>query len=146
MFGAKSILLIDGHHEDLWYYSHRLRLASPNSVILQAATGQAGLDLCTSHSIDCVIMEIELPDMSGFEALAKFASNAEYPQIPVIMLTRLSNPDLLDLARKNGAHAGLRKLATSDDVLNQTILKLLRPCQRALPRGKNSCDYRGSDS
>ena len=125
-----SILFIDGHDQDRWYYAHRLKLTSPDYVILEAATGQAGLDLCSSHSIDCVILEIDLPDMSGFEVLAKLVPFADHPELPVIMLTRLSNPDLLDLARQNGAQAGMRKLATSGDILAQIILKVIATVPR----------------
>ena len=125
-----SVLFIDGHDQDRWYYAHRLKLTSPDYVILEAATGQAGINLCSSRSIDCVILEIDLPDMSGFEVLAKLVPIANRPELPVIMLTRLSNPDLLDLARQNGAQAGMRKLSTSGDILAQTILKAIATVPR----------------
>ncbi len=125
MLGPKSILFIDGNAQDRWYYAHRLKLTSPDYVIFEAASGQAGLDLCSSQLIDCVILEIDLPDMSGFEVLAKLVPIAEYPKVPIIMLTRLSNPDLLDLARKNGAQAALRKIEISDGILDRTILKAI---------------------
>lgn len=135
MSDTKSILFIDGHDQDRWYYVHRLKLTSQDYLIFEAATGQAGLDLCSSHSIDCVILEIDLPDMSGFEVLAKLVPIANHPELPVIMLTRLSNPDLLDLAKKNGAQVGLRKLGTSGDILDQTILKAIATVPRDGKKG-----------
>jgi len=125
MLGPKSILFIDGNAQDRWYYAHRLKLTSPDYVIFEAASGQTGLDLCSSHSIDRVILEIDLPDMSGFEVLAKLVPIAACPKVPIIMLTRLSNPDLLDLARKNGAQAALCKIEISDGILDRTILKAI---------------------
>jgi len=122
---TKAILFIDGDDQDRWYYAHRLKQACADYVIFEAATGQAGLDLCCSHSIDCVILEIDLPDMSGFEVLARLVPIAKQPEVPVIVLTRLSNPDLFDLARKNGAQVGLRKLGMSGDILDQTVLKAI---------------------
>lgn len=44
---------------------------------------------------------------------------------PVPVLTRLTNPYLLDLALKNGAVAALFKGSTSGDILDKTILKAL---------------------
>src|SRR5262245_52337593 len=117
MFGTKSMLIIDENAKDILHYTDRLKLYSPNCKIFHAATGQAGLDLCGSNSIDCVILEIELPDMSGFEVLVKLVPMVKHPKIPIIVLTRLSNPDLLDLARRHGAQAALHKLATTDDIL-----------------------------
>jgi len=52
-------------------------------MILEAATGRAGLALYRTHPLDCVVLEIELPDMSGFEVLLKLVRSAERPQIPV---------------------------------------------------------------
>ena len=127
---TKAILFIDGNHQDRWYYAHRLKLTSPDYVIFEAATGQTGLDLCRSHSIDCVILEIDLSDMSGFEVLAKLVPIAKKPEIPVIVLTRLSNPDLLDVARQNGAQVGLRKLGMSVDILDQTVVKAIATVPR----------------
>jgi hypothetical protein len=53
-------------------------------MILEAATGRAGLALYRRiHPLDCMVLEIELPDMSGFEVLLKLVTSAERPQIPV---------------------------------------------------------------
>jgi PleD family two-component response regulator len=135
--GSKSVLFIDGNAQDRWYYAHRIALTSPDYVIFEAASGQGGLDLCNSHSIDCVILEIDLPDMSGFEVLAKLVPIAEHPKVPIIILTRLSNPDLLDLAKKNGAQAALRTLDISDGILDRTILKAIETV-RDRHQGQNS--------
>jgi CheY-like chemotaxis protein len=70
MSDATTILLIDGNHKDREYCAQRLQLSSPDYDVVQATTGQSGLDLCARQPIDCVILEIDLPDMSGFEVLA----------------------------------------------------------------------------
>ena len=40
---------------------------------------------------------------------------------PVVILTRLNNPYLLDAAIKNGAQAALPKSTASGDILNKTM-------------------------
>ena len=70
MSDVNSILLIDGNDKDREYYAHRLKLSSPDFDVFQAETGQAGLDLYTRQPIDCVVLAIDLPDMSGFEVLS----------------------------------------------------------------------------
>ena len=125
MSDATTILLIDGNIQDREYYAQRLQASSPDYDVVQAATGQSGLDLCARQPIDCVILEIDLPDMSGFEVLAKLVPRVRHPEIAVIVLTRLPNQFLLDLAIKNGAQAALYKETTSGDILEKSIQKAI---------------------
>ena len=125
MSDAISILFIDGNNRDRDYYTQRLRASSAYYDVVQATTGRAGLDYCARLPIDCVVVEIDLPDMSGFEVLAKLVRSACHPEIAVIVLTRLSNPYLLELALKNGAKAALQKTMLSPDVLEQAIISAI---------------------
>jgi DNA-binding NarL/FixJ family response regulator len=128
--GSLTILLIDGNDIDRDYYAERLRRSFPDYVLLQATTGRTGLVMCNSQAIDCVVLELDLPDMSGFEVLLKLVPHVYHPELPVIVLTRLSNPHLLDAALTNGAHAAFHKSMTSGDMLDQTILKAVSTIPR----------------
>ena len=121
MWYSPLILFIDGNSGDREYYSEHLSL--PNLKIAQAATGHAGLAFCQSHLVDCVVLEIDLPDMSGFEVLLRLVPRVHHPEIAVIMLTRISNAYLLEAAIRNGAHAAFCKTTTSGDLLDKAILK-----------------------
>lgn len=59
-----------------------------NYDVVEAATGQSGLDICARQPIDCVVLELDLPDMSGFEVLAKLVPRTHHLGIAVIVLTR----------------------------------------------------------
>jgi DNA-binding NarL/FixJ family response regulator len=107
--GSPVILLIDAHLTDREYYTYRLRMSLPECVVVHAVTGRSALAVCKSQPIDCVVLELDLPDMSGFEVLLNLVPRAQYPEIPVIVLTRLSNHYLLEAATKNGALAALHK-------------------------------------
>jgi DNA-binding NarL/FixJ family response regulator len=85
--------------------------------------------MCARQPIDCVVLEIDLPDMSGFEVLAHLVPRAYHPEIAVIILTRLPNPFLLDLAIKNGAQVALHKTLGSGDLLAPSILKAISRVQ-----------------
>ncbi|HKC95740.1 MAG TPA: response regulator, partial [Nitrospira sp.] len=118
-----SILLIDANHHARECYAQRLKASSSNYEIVQAATGRSGLDICARQSIDCVVLEIDLPDMSGFQVLEYLVWNASHPQMAVVVLTGLSNEHFLELALKNGAQAALQKRMPSVDRLGESILK-----------------------
>jgi len=122
---ATTILLIDNDPQYRSYYAHRLHASSSNYDVVEAATGRSGLDLCARQPINCVVLEIDLPDMSGFEVLAKLVPRTYRPEIAVIVLTRLPNHFLLDLAIKNGAQAAFQKTVGSGDLLEQSILKAI---------------------
>jgi len=103
-----SVLFIDSHDIDRNYYGDRLKIYSSDYVIFQAANGQAGISVCETVLIDCVVLEIDLADMSGFEVLVQLVPTGPL-KIPIIVLTHLTNPFLLELAVKNGAVAALCK-------------------------------------
>lgn len=61
-----SILLIDADREYRRYWKEGLERLSPAYQILKAPDGQSGLEVYRSQHLDCVIIELDLPDMSGF--------------------------------------------------------------------------------
>lgn len=128
--GTKSILFIDGNDLDRHYYAERLKAACPDLRIYEAASGKAGLELYEAHLIDCVILELGLPDMSGFELLTKLVPVVHAPEVPVIVLTQLSTVSLLQVARLNGAQTILQKATASGDHLEKAVLKALATIQR----------------
>jgi DNA-binding NarL/FixJ family response regulator len=125
---SAHILLIDGNEQEREYYAERL--SSPYYVIYQASTAASALALCKSRPIDCVVLELDLPDMSGLQLLVKLVSVARRPEIATIVLTRVVHPDILELAKKNGALLALQKSATSGDVLQNAILKAMSTVRR----------------
>jgi len=125
-----SVLLIDSNDIDRNYYADRLKQYSSEYVVHLAATGQDGLETYQAQRIDCVVLEIDLADMSGFEVLVRLVPVARKPKVPVILLTRLSNYYLADLAMKNGALACLLKTDTPADMLDKAIHKAISTVTR----------------
>ena len=123
MSNLQHVLVIDGYDQDRAYYVQRLKCSLPDFGVVEASTGRDGLDLCSFRKIDCVVLELDLPDRSGFEVLVRLGRPFHCPEIPVIVLTRLTNQRFLDLATLNGAAAALQKTVTSGDLLDQIVLK-----------------------
>ena len=125
MAGPKSILLIDGSARDRRYYCSVVLGALPDSLILEAENGEDGLKLYQSQPIDCVILELALPDIHGTDLLKQLAVPAGLPRKPVIVLTRLFYPTILEIARENGAIATFVKKVTSEQVLQDAVRSAL---------------------
>lgn len=134
MSKSPHILLIDPSHQDRDHYTQRLQTSSSDFVVLHAIDGQSGLDLCSRQLVDCVVLELDLPDISGFEVLLKLVPFPQYPKIPVIILTHIANQYLLEAAIKNGAQAALYKSMSSEEVLPQVILRAMATVQKDLKR------------
>ena len=122
---ATTVLIIDGNDTDRQYYAHRLRIYSPDYLVVEAKDGETGLGLYQSRTIDCVLLELDLPDRSGFQVLVDLVPLVKRPEVAVIVLTSLTQSGLHELARKNGAWACLVKGYTSEEVLDQHIRKAI---------------------
>tara|TARA_R110001592_G_scaffold332223_2_gene615479 strand:+ start:4092 stop:4508 length:417 start_codon:yes stop_codon:yes gene_type:complete len=55
--------------------------------LFMAETGQAGLDCLAKHDIDLILLDVDLPDLSGFDVCKQLKSQTKTKHIPVIFLT-----------------------------------------------------------
>jgi DNA-binding NarL/FixJ family response regulator len=122
---SPTILFIDHHDDDRQYWVQRLRMSSPEYMILEASTGKSGITICRSQRVECIVSELTLPDMSGFDVLLQLVPKPRHPEIALIFLTRLILAPMKDLALNNGAQAYLVKSHSSGDELDTTIHKAL---------------------
>jgi DNA-binding NarL/FixJ family response regulator len=120
-----TILLIDGHEKDRTYYVDRLKNSLPDCVILEATNGRLGLELAISRRIDCIVVELQLPDMSVFELLPELVPLVSYQKVAVVVLARAALPGSADLARLHGAQAVLMKRLISREELAQAVRKVI---------------------
>src|SRR5690242_1527493 len=119
------LLLIDDNPEDREYYTQLLRTSLPDAFVLHTSTGQSGLAFCELRTVDCVVLEIDLPDMSGFDVLQQLSPRVEHPDIAAIVLTGLSNQSLLEATIEGGAQFAFHKNMVTADVLTTAVLKAI---------------------
>jgi DNA-binding NarL/FixJ family response regulator len=117
MTDCKSILLIEDHDVIRRYYADGLRQRLSDTVIIEATTGRTGIELFQRQIIDCVILDLSLPDMSGFEVLTRLVPVAAQPRVPVVVLTAIDNGPILRAAESKGAVVALQKVLTAADEL-----------------------------
>jgi two-component system, cell cycle response regulator DivK len=55
--------------------------------ILEALTGEDGLNMAMAHVPDLILMDINLPDIDGMEVTARIKAMPDMAHIPVIALT-----------------------------------------------------------
>jgi DNA-binding NarL/FixJ family response regulator len=118
---STPVLFIDPHSIDRVHFTEALQRCSPDYRILEATDGEAGLALYRSQRIDCVILELDFLDQSGFEVLVQLVPLVRRPTVAIVVLTRLTHRGLWDLAKRNGAYACLVKEHTSGESLDYVI-------------------------
>ena len=55
--------------------------------IVSAGTGAAALELLREKPADCVVLDLRLPDISGFEVLEQLNADPALADLPVIVFT-----------------------------------------------------------
>lgn len=64
----------------------------PGTRMLAAHTPRLGLELAAAHQPDLILLDIQLPGMSGFEVLKRLRADAATAAIPVIAVTADAMP------------------------------------------------------
>jgi len=59
---------------------------------LEAVTGEEGVELAKQHVPDLVLMDIQLPGISGIEAFKQIRAEARTARVPVVALTASVTP------------------------------------------------------
>ena len=80
-----KILLIDDSPEAIAIA--RARLVRDNYEVIHATDGKAGLATASKEKPDLILLDVDLPDTSGFEICRLLKSDPELSMIPVIFLT-----------------------------------------------------------
>ncbi|HXI75798.1 MAG TPA: response regulator [Steroidobacteraceae bacterium] len=81
----KRLLLVEDDEAERKGVSELLSHADVE--IITAATGEAALTQLRATPADCVVLDLKLPDMSGFEVLEQIRDDAMLCDIPVVVFT-----------------------------------------------------------
>ena len=88
----KRLLVVEDHEGE--QMSIRELLAHDDIDIVFVRTGRDALTHMATAAWDCVVLDLRLPDMSGFEVLREMAAHESWRDVPVIVFTgRELSPD-----------------------------------------------------
>jgi CheY-like chemotaxis protein len=92
--------------------------------VLWAPNGRVGVDLAQKHLPDAILLDIEMPEMDGFEACRQLKEDAWTAKIPVIMLTVHTLPAVVAGLLGQGAIDFIPKDVFSEATLLETLRQL----------------------
>ncbi len=114
-----NILLVEDNEADYKLLEHRLSEASIKYDLYRSDTLFEAVETATDKPVDIVLLDLSLPDSSGFKTLSKFLSRI--PNLPVIVLTGMNNEIVGNQAIKAGAQDFLVKGQFDSKLLGRSI-------------------------
>jgi two-component system cell cycle response regulator DivK len=82
---GQQILVVEDNEKNMKLF--RDVLVASGYRTLEATNGGQAVELATTHSPDLVLMDIQLPDISGVDALGRLRADARTAFVPVVALT-----------------------------------------------------------
>lgn len=86
-----NILIVDDRPENLLVLEEIL--SDGNRTFLKATTGNQALKLVLEHNIGLILLDVQMPEMDGFEVASLLKANPDTSEIPIIFITALSKED-----------------------------------------------------
>jgi CheY-like chemotaxis protein len=81
----KRLLVVEDNKAE--QLSIRELLGHDDIEIVNVATGAAALSVLREEQCDCVVLDLRLPDMSGFEVLERMRADTALADVPVVVFT-----------------------------------------------------------
>jgi len=85
-------------------------------LVADASNGREALEQFRSHRQDVTLMDLQMPEMNGIDAL--IAIRSEFPEARIIVLTTYAGDALCKRAMKAGAYAYILKGSVRKDLLD----------------------------
>ena len=118
----KTILIVDDSAMIRRIVGQILRENGYRPIV--ADNGQNGYETAKREKPDLVIMDIEMPEMDGFEATSRIKSDPATAHIPVLFFTSLSREEDIRKAEETGGQGFLNKPIEKEELIN-TLTEIL---------------------
>jgi two-component system chemotaxis response regulator CheY len=96
----------------------------PLEEIVQADNGITALKKLEDNWIDIIFTDINMPQMNGIELINALKENAEYKDIPVVIVSTEGSKKRIEELYKKGIKGYLRKPFTPE-IIRDVIIKTL---------------------
>jgi len=131
-----NILVVDDNQDNIDVLD--LALSDPRYRVLKALNGKTALIIAEKEQPDLIILDIQMPEMDGFEVLQRLRQNARTEKIPVILLTAMrKDPQSIESGLALGADEYLTKPIDIEELLVRVkSIMRLKKAEQELERTK----------
>ncbi|MEM9332086.1 MAG: response regulator [Pseudomonadota bacterium] len=104
---AKTILIVEDNELNMKLFNDLLE--AKGYTILQTRNGMEALDIARANKPDLILMDIQLPEVSGLEVTKWIKEDDEISHIPVIAVTAFAMKGDEERIRQGGCEAYISK-------------------------------------
>lgn len=122
---VRSVLAVDDSPSYLQELRHQLE--GEGYAVLTASSGEEALALLEDHRVDCILLDLVMPGLSGAETCRLIKDSPVWREIPLAILSAADRPE----AMIDGLHAG-----ADDYILKSDDFEVLKGRLRAQMRRK----------
>jgi len=104
---AKTILIVEDNELNMKLFNDLLE--AKGYSIIQTRDGREALELARSHKPDLILMDIQLPEVSGLDVTKWIKEDQETAHIPIIAVTAFAMKGDEERIRQGGCEAYISK-------------------------------------
>ena len=119
MADKQKVLVIEDDEAISALYGEKLTLEG--FAVTRMLDGESGFSSALQEKPDCILLDIILPEIDGFEVLRRLKADAKTSSIPVILLSNLSQPEHVKRGKELGA---VEYMVKADYVPSQVVAKV----------------------
>ena len=97
-----AILVVDDNEDNRYTLTRRLKREGYTDIGL-AEDGRVALDLLDQRGFDLILLDIMMPEVSGYEVLERVKAEPKWRDIPVIMISAVDDMESVVRCIKLGA-------------------------------------------
>ena len=112
-----KILIIEDNEMNMYMLTYLLQ--KENFEIVQAYNGKAGIHAAITHRPDIILLDIQLPEMDGYNVAVKLREHDLLKPIPIIVVTSYAMPGDREKALESGATGYIEKPINPDTFIDQ---------------------------
>jgi len=113
----KTVLYVEDNMPNVELVEQVLESARPNIRLINTIYGEEAIGLATEHSVDLILLDLNLPDIHGSEVLEKLRTNKTTKSIPVVVISADAMSKQKELLIQAGANDYLTKPLVLEEFL-----------------------------
>ena len=121
---ARKILIVEDEKFLLEMYQSCFEKAG--YLVLAASNGKKGIILAQQEKPDLIILDILMPEVDGYEVMSKLKRDEQTKEIPILILSNLSQTDKINRGLKLGANDYIVKTDLTPTELLARIEKIIK--------------------
>lgn len=112
-----KVLIIEDNEQNMYMLSFLLQ--NNNYEVIQAFNGLDGIKLATEVSPDVILLDIQLPEMDGYQVARELKKNKDLSQILIIAVTSHAMVGDREKAMSSGAAGYIEKPVDPDNFIQR---------------------------